>query len=80
MCLAYTAHGQMKIFEGLDIVMDAMRIVHTRHIDQLNHSFSSEHLTGMEVDLLGTALSRGSCCLERSIVIFFWVLAGEEAQ
>lgn len=49
-----TVHGKMKIFNCLNIVLDAMGVVHAWHVDQLDHSFSSEHLTAVEINLLGT--------------------------
>jgi hypothetical protein len=54
---ANTTHCEMKIFDCLDIMYWTMGIVHTWHVDQLDHSFSSVHLTSVEIDLLGTTLS-----------------------
>jgi len=54
MGLANTSHSEMEIFDCLDIMFDAMGVVHAWHIDQLDHSFSSIHLTAVEIDLLGT--------------------------
>ena len=73
-------HGEVELLNGLNVIFFTVGVVHTWHIDQLNHSFCAKHLTAVEIDRHGFTLCGVRGSLEWSIILLFWIFAGQKAQ